>query len=187
MKTSFFIGGLLISANLLAAPSGFEALTALTPSDITLVVNDDNALSLPGEIGAQSVRFDANVQETLRVFLLGQYLKPEVVDKLSIQLVDGADTSALCKGRRDSCLIDESVVDAPQIVVISDLQKVRLLVPSSLMAKQVQQARFIDEAVSDNAIIMHHDFNVGMGSGVDAYGYYGGLFVAGFGGGFFSR
>lgn len=185
MRTYIFMSGLLVSFNLVAAPSGFEALTALTPSDITLTVNDDGALSLPGDISVQSVRFDANVQEMLHAFLLEQYLKPEVAEQLSIQLLDGADTSTLCKGRRDSCLIDESEVDVPQIVVVSDLHKVRLLVPSALMAKQAQQARFIDDTISDNAIIMHHDFNAGAGSNVDAYGYYGGSLVAGIGGGFF--
>ncbi len=185
MKAYFLMSGLLVSVNLLAAPSGFEALTALTPSDITLTVNDDNALSLPGKIGVQSVRFDAHVQEKLHEFLLEQYLTPEVAERLSAQLVDGADTSALCKGRRDSCLIDESVVDAPQVVIVSDLHKVRLLIPSALMAKHVQHARFIDDTISDNAIIMHHDFNAGSGSNVDAYGYYGGSLIAGVGGGFF--
>ncbi|EJE8675978.1 CS1-pili formation C-terminal domain-containing protein [Vibrio parahaemolyticus] len=179
------MGGLLVSVNLLAAPSGFEMLTALTPSDITLTVNDDSALSLPGEISVQSVRFNANVQEKLRAFLLGQYLKPELAKQLSIQLVNGVDTSTLCKGRRNSCLIDESEADTPQVVVVSDLHKVRLLVPSALMAKQVQQARFIDDTISDNAIIMHHDFNAGAGSNMDAYGYYGGSLIAGVGGGFF--
>ncbi len=185
MKAYFLMSGLLVSVNLFAAPSGFEALTALTPSDITLTVNDDNALSLPGEMGVQSVRFDATVQEKLHAFFLEQYLKPEVAERLSAQLVEGADTSILCKGRRDSCLIDESVVDAPQVVIVSDLHKVRLLIPSALMAKQVQQARFIDDTISDNAIIMHHDFNAGSGSNVDAYGYYGGSIIAGVGGGFF--
>ncbi|EOD5329899.1 CS1-pili formation C-terminal domain-containing protein [Vibrio parahaemolyticus] len=185
MRAYFLISGLLVSVNGLAAPSGFEALTALTPSEITLTVNDDNALSLPGEIGAQSVRFDANVQEKLQAFLLEQYLKPEVAEQLSIQLVNGADTSMLCKGRRDSCLIDESEAETPQVVIVSDLHKVRLLIPSALMAKQVQQARFIDDTISDNAIIIHHDFNVGSGSNVDAYGYYGGSLIAGVGGGFF--
>ncbi|QKS98655.1 CS1-pili formation C-terminal domain-containing protein (plasmid) [Vibrio alginolyticus] len=160
-------------------------LTTLTPSDITLTVNDDNALSLPGEIGVQSVRFNANVQEILQAFLLEQYLQPEVAEQVSIQLVNGVDTSVLCKGRRDSCLIDESKAKVPQFVIVSDLNKVRLLVPSALMAKQVQRARFIDDTISDNVIIMHHDFNVGSGSNVDAYGYYGGSLVAGVGGGFF--
>ncbi|MCR9352121.1 CS1-pili formation C-terminal domain-containing protein [Vibrio alginolyticus] len=185
MKSYLLVSSLFISINVLAAPPGFEVLTALTPSDITLTVNDDNSLSLPGEIGAQSVRFNANVQERLHAFLLEQYLKPEVAKRLSIQLIDGADTSVLCKGRRDSCLIDESEAEVPQFVIVYDLHKVRLLVPSALMAKQVEQARFIDDAISDNAMIMHHDFNVGSGSNVDAYGHYGGSLIAGVGGGFF--
>ncbi|TNZ86774.1 hypothetical protein CGK40_24305 [Vibrio parahaemolyticus] len=176
---------MLVSINAWAAPSGFEALTALTPSDITLTVNDDNALSLPGEMGAQSVRFNANTQDALRAFLLEQYLKPEVAEQLTAQLLNGTDTSARCRGRRDSCLIDESKVDTPQVVIVSDLHKVRLLVPSALMAKQVQQARFIDSTISDNAIIMHHDVNIGTGSNVEKYGYYGGSLIAGIGGGFF--
>lgn len=185
VKVYLVIGGLLASANLFATPSGFETLTALTPSNITLMVNDDNALSLPGEIGTQSVRFYSKTSETLRDFLLQQYLRPDVAEKLAGQLINGIETSAKCKGRRDSCLLDESVVDVPQVVVVPDLNKVRVLVPSALMVKQVQQARFIDETISDRAVIIHHNLNVGMGSNVDAYGYYGGKIMAGIGGGFF--
>ncbi len=185
VKTYILVSGLLVSASLLAAPSGFEALTTLIPSDITLTVNDDSALSLPGEMSAQSVRLNANTQERLQAFLLEQYLKPEVAKQLARQLISGADTSTWCEGRRDSCVIDESEVGTPQIVIVSDLHKIRLLIPSALMAKQTQQARFIDDTISDNAIIMHHSLNAGAGSNVDAYGYYGGSLVAGIGGGFF--
>ncbi len=185
MRAYFGISALLISVNLFAAPSGFETLVALTPSNITLIVNDDASLTLPGEIGGQSVRFDVNTQEQLRTFLLEQYLKPDTASQMSIQLTEGVNTSSQCRGRRESCLIDESVVDTPQVVVVPDSYEVRLLIPSTLMAKQTQQTRFIDETISDNSIIIHHDLNAAMGSNVDAYGYYGNTIVAGVGAGFF--
>ena len=185
MKWLIVISGLSLSSCLLAAPPGFEDLMTLTRANITFVVNDDAGVLLPGEIGAQSVRVDLRVQEKLKNFLIEQYLKPDVAQSLAISLTDGADTSILCKGRRDSCWIDESQVEKPQVVVMPNENKVRILVPSSLMAEQVQKARFIDESLANDAFIMHHNLNVGIGSNTNAYGFYNGNMLAGLGGGFF--
>ena len=185
MRVFFLIGVLFVSINLWAAPAGFEDLTELKSADIILTVNDGDALSLPGKISPQTVYFNSTTQEKLHTFLLEQYLKPEVAEKLTTLLLNGATTSVLCKGRRDSCLIDESVVSEPQIVIVSDSSKVRLLIPSALMAEHIQQTHFIDNTISSNAIIMHHNFNIGAGSDTDTYGYYRNSLTASLGSGFF--
>lgn len=175
----FLIFGMFTSSGLSAAPAGFEGLTTLVPADITLVVNDDGMRSLPGEISGQSVRFSAKTHAELHAFLLEQYVAPDVAASLAKSLMNEVSSSSFCFGHRDTCAIDDNEVKSPQVVVVSGQNKVRVLVPSSLMVKQAQSTRFIDERISEHALVVHHDVNVGAGLDRQSYGYYGGEMVAG--------
>ncbi|WP_048814408.1 TcfC E-set like domain-containing protein [Vibrio campbellii] len=176
----FLIFGMFTSSGLSAAPAGFEDLTTLVPADITLVINDDDGMrSFPGSISGQSVRFAAKTHAELHAFLLEQYVAPDVAASLAKSLMNEVPSSSFCFGRRDTCVIDDNEVKSPQIVVVSGKNKVRVLVPSSLMVKKAQSRRFIDEQISEHALVLHHDVHVGAGLDRQPYGYYGGEMVAG--------
>lgn len=173
----------LVSFKIHAAPSGFEELTELRSSDIKLMLNGEDSLTLPGEISEQFFHFNVDVQGKLRDFLVEKNIKNDFVEELVVQMVNGANSSSLCKGRRESCGIDGRILDTPQFVIIPHLDTVRLFVPPMFMSVKNTKARYIKNIISDKAVIMHHNIHASS-SKDDAHGYYQNDTVAGVGGGF---
>lgn len=187
MKTKLAVAilGAVNSVGVFAAvPEGFEELLTTQNTELRLFINDEDVVTVKGELGYNSFQLNSDQMEKLNQFLQGQYLKPEAISEISNQLNEGISSSPYCQGRRDSCVITEAGRDTLQYVIASEQLAVRVMVPETLTSQSASRSTYIDNVQDHQAVILSHNLGIGGGSDIDGRAYYQSQALAGMFGGF---
>ncbi|KLN65056.1 CS1-pili formation C-terminal domain-containing protein [Vibrio sp. VPAP30] len=164
-------------------PSEFQDLMQSEHTETRIMINDTDSVILMADLGYDSVKVDENEKDALLRFLSKQYLKSHAIRHVLTDLMEGVSTSELCKGMRENCVISGAL--QYQYVVIKDKATVRVVIPTSEMAERKSNRHYIDDAVDQNALMMHHQFNANMGSESDINAFYKNKSTLGAFGGYF--
>lgn len=174
---------IICSFNSHATPKGFEDLLELKSGNVKLVLND-NSIRLPAKYNSLQISFDPEKKEEIREFLKESFVQEAEANAISDFLIRENQSSRQCHGNRENCQINSDEIELADLVIIPNLETVRLFVSSSKMASKIESSRNVKNEVDENIIIINHSLSMSAGSQQEEYLNYHSRFTAGLGEGF---
>lgn len=145
-------------------PEGFEDFAKEKKVRTKFVLNEQSSTELWAWLTFDSVRLDLSSKKDLELFLDDQYITSEAIKLITKSLMSGVENSSYCIGRKSDCVIDFNDKMSVQYVVLNDDETIRILVPPRMINSVKNRKKYVNTVHDTNALIMHHDLNVGYDS-----------------------